>query len=519
MTLNPKENVPSASAGKVYLVGAGPGDPGLITLRGIECLALADLILYDYLVNPDILDHARQTCELICLGRHGTGRMLKQEEINQRLVADAQSGKLVVRLKSGDPGVFARLAEETSFLDEHGVAWEVVPGITAAMAAGSYAGVPTTHRDHASAVAFVTGQENSDKDETLDYGALAEFPGTLVIYMAVTTAPRWVAALIEAGKDPATPVAIVRRCSFTDQRTIRCLLSEVPERLTPYKKFPPPAIAIVGSVAGIEVTKTWFEQRRLFGTSVLITRPHGQAVPFRNQLRELGADVTVQTAIEIGPPDDWSAVDEAIRRLPDYDWLVFSSVNGVRFFMNRLLETGHDVRRLGDIKLAAIGERTTASLAEYQLRADLQPEEYRAEALAESLAKDASGRKFLLARASRGREVLAEELTSAGGEVEQIVVYNSRDVKQVDAAILQRMKQGGFDWTTVTSSAIARSLVKHFGQALTQTKLVSISPITSATLRELGCDVAAEATEYTATGVIDAIVASLGASPGASPGG
>lgn len=506
MTVNSTKIGTSAKSGKVYIVGAGPGDPGLITLHAIECLAHADVILYDYLVNPDILDHASPTSELICLGRHGAGRIMPQDEINQRMVIDARLGKLIVRLKSGDPGVFARLAEETLFLDEHAVAWEVVPGITAAMAAGSYAGIPITHRDHASAVAFVTGQESSGKEGALDYEALAEFPGTLVFYMGVTTASRWVAALLNAGKDPKTPVAVVRRCSYSDQETIRCKLSEIPNRLIPYKKFPPPAIAIVGSVAGIAATKTWFERRPLFGTRVLITRPVEQTIDFRNQLRALGAEVTIQPVIEIAPPNSWTAVDNATNRLPEFDWLVFSSVNGVRFFLDRLLDTGHDIRRLSNVHLAAIGERTAAVLAEYCLRADLQPREYRAEALAKSLSMDASGKKFLICRASRGREILAEELIKAGGNVEQIVVYNSRDVEQVEPAVLQCMREGGFDWTTVTSSAIARSLSKHFGTALMQTKLVSISPLTSVTLQEQGIAVAAEATTYTAAGVIEAIL-------------
>jgi len=507
MTSSSDQDDAVLAAGRVWFVGAGPGDPGLLTLRGADLLARADVVLYDYLANPDLLDHVSPDAECICLGRHGTGRIWPQTEVNQRLVEMSRAGKSVVRLKSGDPGIFARLAEETAYLDQHDVGWEVVPGITAAMASGSYAGIPLTHRDHASSVAFVTGKENSAKSgESLDYQALACFPGTLVFYMAVTTAPRWVSALLDAGKHPDTPVAVVRRCSFSDQQTIRCTLSEVIDRLTPYKRFPPPAIAIVGDVAGIETTTTWFQRRPLFGQTVLVTRPAVQAAAFRNQLRDLGATVTIHSAIEILPPDSWQPVDDLLGRLGQYDWLVFSSANGVRCFFDRLWATGMDARRFGQARLAAIGQRTADALASLFLKTDLQPDEYRAEALAEALAANAAGRRFLLVRASRGREVLAESLMAAGATVDQVVVYRSVDGSQPRDELFQRLEEGELDWITVTSSAIARSLVHQFGDRLRLAKLASISPVTTATLRELGHEVAVEASEYTMDGVIAAMV-------------
>lgn len=492
--------------GVVYLVGAGPGDPGYITLRGVQCLERADTVLYDYLVNPVILRHAPAAAARICLGQHGQTRVWSQSEINSRMVELAGEGQVVVRLKGGDPAVFAHAAEETDALASHGIPFEVVPGITAALAAGCCAGIPMTHRDCASAAALVTGQENAQKDgPPLDYGPLARFPGTLVFYMGVTTAQVWTTELIRAGKPPETPAAIIRRCSMPDQLTIRCRLDEVADRVA-QTRLRPPAIVIVGRVAGLEPTWSWFEQRPLFGQRIMVTRPADQTASLGEQLAEQGAEVIVQPAIQIGPPSDWGNVDAAVAGLGSYDWLVFSSSNGIRYFLDRLLETGYDLRSLGRIKIAAIGPGTSAELERYHLRADVQPAEYRAETLAAALSGDAHGRRFLLVRASRGREVLGEQLTAAGGEVEQVVVYTSTDVTTPEPHVVQQLRDGKIDWVTVTSSAIARSLVSLFREDLHHARLVSISPITSGTLRELGFEAAAEATEYTMPGVVDAIL-------------
>ena len=494
------------SCGRVYLVGAGPGDPGLMTLRGVECLGRADLVLYDYLVNPQILEHANRAAELVCLGRHGQGRIVPQEEINQRLVDEARAGRTVVRLKGGDPAIFARGAEEAETLAAAGVAFEVVPGITTALAAGSYAGIPITHRDLASGVALVTGQESGEKQAmSLDFDALARFPGTLVIYMGVTTAPRWSAALVAAGKPADTPVAVVRRCSWADQTTIRCTLADIPDVLA-QGKLRPPAIVIIGRVTELAETLSWFEARPLFGRPVLVTRPSDGARAMRDRLEELGARVLVEPAIEISDPPDWAPVDRAIAALDAYRWLVFSSANGVHYFLRRLIDTGHDMRALGGVRLAAIGPATATALASYHLKADLAPGEYRAEALAEALAPEVSGSRVLLARASRGREVLAESLTAAGAEVDQAVVYQSSDVTTPDEGVLEALQAGQIDWTTATSSAIARSLVNLYGDGLHKTHLVSISPLTTAVLRDLGHAPAAEAAQYTSDGVVDAIL-------------
>lgn len=492
---------PSQQRGKVYLIGAGPGDPGLITLRGVECLRRADVVLYDYLVNPRILEHTRSDAGLVCLGKHGRTRIWSQQEINDELVRLAGEGKIVARLKGGDPAVFARGAEEVETLVREHIPFEIVPGITAALAAGSYAGIPITHREHASAVALVTGHEDSDKETSaIDYKALAAFPGTLVFYMGITTARIWTKELLDAGKPVDTPVAIIRHCSLSDQQRVSCKLGEVVETLDS-QKIRPPTIIVVGEVARLADTFAWFEKRPLFGQRILVTRPRAQSHQLAAMLEELGAGVMIQPAIEISQPADWQPVDEAIARLSTFDWLVFSSSNGVRYFLDRLLSQGVDLRALGNIKLAAIGPGTTDELARYHLKVDLQPSEFRAESLAAELTPLANGKRFLLARASRGREVLADEITAAGGTVKQIVVYNSIDVDSPDADIATELSAGKIDWVTVTSSAIARSLAAMFGSDLSKARLASISPITSATLRDCGFEPAVEAIEYTMAGV------------------
>ena len=494
-------------AGKVYLVGAGPGDPGMMTLRGAECLREADVVLYDYLVNSEILEHAPCHAELICLGRHGQGRIWSQEEIHAHLIAVARCGQTVVRLKGGDPAVFSRVAEEMEALADARIPFEVVPGVTAALAASSFAGIPVTHRELASAVALVTGHEEVGKETAgIDYPALAQFPGTIVMYMGVTTAPSWTSELMAAGKSPDTPVAVVRRCSWPDQTIVRCRLGDLVDRLNVPKKSRPPIIVIIGPVANLPSALSWFEGRPLFGTRILVTRPYERSDPLRQSLASLGAEVFVQPAIRVTPPDDWHTVDKVIGRLNEFDWLVFSSSNGVRFFLRRLFDLGRDLRSLGSTRLASIGPATAAELERYHLRCDLLPDEYRAESLAEALAEEARGKRFLLLRANRGREVLAERLCDAAGDVTQVIVYNSDDTEQPNDQIAALLASGEMDWVTVTSSAIARNLVSMFGDTLRNTRIGSISPVTSSTLRELQLEPAAEAREYTTAGLAAAIV-------------
>jgi len=335
---------------------------------------------------------------------------------------------------------------------------------------------------------------------------LAQFPGTLVFYMGVTTVSHWSEALIAQGKPGDTPVAIVRRCSLPDQQTIRCTLATLPETIAE-RGLRPPAVIIVGRAVTLAADVSWFVSRPLFGQCILLTRPEEQAGPLRRRFTELGAEVLQQPAIRISDPADWGPVDATLDRLDRYDWLVFSSANGVRYLLDRLCNGNGDLRRLGHIELAAIGPATADELRRYRLKTDLIPQQYRAESLADELVDRAAGKRFLLARASRGREVLAETLTAAGSTVDQIVVYSSTDVVEPEAEVAAAMSAGRIDWVTVTSSAIARSLADLFGEQLHQTKLASISPITSGTLRELGFEPAVEAVEYTMDGLLEVMLA------------
>ena len=492
-------------SGIVYLIGAGPGDPGLLTLRGAELLARADVVLYDGLCNSEILAHAPSALH-ICVGKHGQSRIWKQEEIIDEMLRHARSGAQVARLKGGDPAVFARTAEEVEALRTAGISFEIVPGITAALAAGSYAGIPITHRRYASAVALVTGHEEPGKSESsLDWDALARFPGTLVVYMGVTTVQIWTSALIKAGKSPDTAVAILRRCSLADQQTIHCRLDEVVEQLTPANKLRPPVIVIIGQVTRLAETMAWFESRALFGKTILVTRSEQQASELSGPLRELGANVLEQPAIEIDQPENWHAVDSLIDQLNSFDYLVFSSRNGVRYFLDRLMALGHDMRALAAVKLAVVGRKTADALLEYHLQADIIPADYNALSLADLLVPIAGGKRLAILRASRGPDSLTIALEQAGAIVTQVVSYSHRDVANADPLIYEKMQRGEIDWVTVTSAAIANSLTRLFGASLRTAKLASLSPAITHTLLELDHYVAAEATAATMPSLVDAI--------------
>ncbi|HIQ19783.1 MAG TPA: uroporphyrinogen-III C-methyltransferase [Planctomycetes bacterium] len=490
----------------VYLVGAGPGDPGLVTLRAVECLRRADLVLYDYLVNPAILEHAPATADLVCLGHHSTGRAMTPEEINGRIIEAARQGKTVVHLKGGDPSIFARRADQTGALREAGIRYEIVPGITAGLAAAAYCEIPVTHHEDASAVALVTGCERSCKETpSLDYRALARFPGTLVFYMGVRSTERWSRALIDGGKPADTPVAIVRWCTRADQRTVRCQLGQVAEAVRRHE-LRPPVVFVVGKVVDRAPVVSWFAARPLAGVRVLVTGSVATAHKLRDRLVQLGAEVMIDPAIRILPPADWGPLDHALDRLDQYDWLVFSSANGVDYFFGRLRDRGLDARRLGRIKLAAVGSGTAERLEGYHLRADLVPEQFHAESLARALASKADGQRFLLACADRGRAVLAGQLEAAGARVDRVVVYRSQDVRQPDPAVAASLSAGEIDWVTVASSATAHAVVRLYGEALRQARLASISPLTSAALRQAGFEPAVEASPHTMTALVEAIL-------------
>jgi len=498
------------TTGKVYLVGAGPGDPGLISLRAVDCLQRADVVLYDGLVNPLVLQHAHARCERTCRTSAPDGRILKQDEINERLVEAAKAGNTVVRLKGGDPFIFGRGSEEAAYLRQHGIEYEIVPGITAAVAAGEYAGLSLTHRDHASMVTFVTGHESPDKPgSALDYELLAKLPGTLVFYMGLHRLPQIAASLIEHGKSASTPTAVISRATTPLQRTVTASLSEIADEVS-RAQLVAPSLIIVGECVRQRDELAWFEQRPLFGLRIGITRPEAQAAPQISRAIELGAQPVLMPLIEIRPVADTGPLDAALNRLDEFDWLVFTSANGVDAFFNRLWATGRDARSLGKIRCAAIGPSTADALAEFRVRADVVPDEYRAEGLAAALIPLVGGKRVLWPRANRGRDVLPNELTSAGATVEQVVVYENVDSAALPDDVLTTIESEQLDWIALSSPSIARSLAQALPDELrsklgTTTKLATISPVTSQAAKDTGLPVSAEATAFTWDGIFEAI--------------
>jgi uroporphyrinogen III methyltransferase/synthase len=496
--------------GKVYLVGGGPGDPGLISLRGVECLKLADEVLYDGLVNPLLLRHANAHCERTCRSDGPDGRILKQDEINQRLVDSALAGKTVVRLKGGDPFIFGRGSEEAACLRKNGIEYEIVPGITAATAAGEYAGFSLTHRESASMVTFVTGHEAPGKEgSSLDYAQLAASPGTLVFYMGLDNLPRIAQSLMECGKSADTPAAVISRATTPHQRTVVAQLNEISDAVSK-AQLHAPSLIIVGDCVAQRDELKWFEDKPLFGQKIGITRPAGQAEPQIQRAFELGAQPVLMPAIKIEPIDDWIEVDATLQRLDEFNWLIFTSVNGVEAFFDRLWQQGFDARQLAGLKIATIGTSTAEALAKYHLRAELIPDQFRAEALAKEMAPHVAGQNVLWARASRGREVLPQELTKAGATVTELVVYQNLDAESFSDDALNALENSQLDWIGLSSPSIARRIADLLpetarGQLGKTLRIASISPVTSAAAKDAGLPIHAEATTYTWDGIFEAI--------------
>ena len=499
----------------VSLVGAGPGDPGLLTRRGAEVLATAEVVVYDHLVHPRLLDLAPADARMIFAGKRAGHFVLKQEEINELLARHAREGRRVVRLKGGDPFVFGRGAEEAEYLHALGVPFRVVPGVTAGVGVTAYAGLPITHRHAASAVAFITGHDGPEATASrIDWPALARFPGTLVFYMGFRNLEGLCRALVRDGKPATTPAAIVQSGTLAGQTVVAGTLHDLPRRVAA-AGLGPPALLIVGEVVARRPALAWFEALPLFGQRIVLTRPRGEADHAAASLEALGAEVLVAPTVAIGPLEDTSALDRALARLDEFDWLVFTSGNGVRYFLDRLGAVGRDLRALGHLKLAAIGPATAEALARRFLTADVVPVAFRSEALAEALRDRVAGRRVLLARADRGRVVLKEELERVA-LVEQVPVYRNADVEALPPGVAERIAAGSVDWITLTSSAIVERLhsllpeeARHrVGRDI---RLASLSPVTTAAARRLGWPVAVEATRYTWDGLVQALTEQVAA--------
>jgi uroporphyrinogen III methyltransferase / synthase len=491
--------------GVVYLVGAGPGDPGLMTARSLALIASADVVFYDRLIPPGALSGARQGAELVYVGKHPGIPSVPQEEIGKRLVEAALAGRSVVRLKGGDPFVFGRGGEEGEALRAAGVEFEVVPGVTAGVAATAYAGIPVTHRDDASAVAFVAGHEDPTKTETaLDWDALAAFPGTLVFYMGVKRLAENATALIEGGRDPEQPAAAVERGTMVGQRTVEATLGTIAAAVE-REQVGAPALIVVGPVAARRHQLAWLERRPLRGLRVIVTRARAQASGFAAALRDLGAEVVELPAIRIESRVGSPEVRAAAASIGEYSLLCLTSPNGVRLLFEALAEAGADARSLAGATVAAIGPGTARALAEYGIAADVVPEHFVAEALVEALATvEVEGRRVLVARAAEAREVLPEALRERGAEVDVLALYET--VREEPGAEAIEAAQDA-DYVTFTSSSTVTNLTEALGDRFPKgARVVSIGPVTSDAARAAGLEVDVEAGRHDIDGLLAALL-------------
>jgi uroporphyrinogen III methyltransferase/synthase len=500
----------SVGKGKVYLVGAGPGDPGLFTLRGRELMEQAEVVIYDYLANEELLKLAPPQAEKIYVGKKGGDHTVPQKGINEILVEKGRDHR-VVRLKGGDPFVFGRGGEEAQELVAHGIPFEVVPGVTAAVAVPAYAGIPLSHRDYTAGMAFVTGHEREDsEDSKIDWEKLATAVGTLVFFMGVKNLPEICRNLMNHGRSPQTPVAVIRWGTTPEQRTVVGALEDIAERVRE-AQLKPPAITVVGEVVRLRSELNWFEARPLYGRSIVITRAREQASDFKAVLADLGAHCIEFPTIEIAPPPSWEPLDSAIGRLSVYDWIIFTSVNGVRCFMERLGTAGMDVRDLKGIRVAAIGPATAEALQRHGLKPDLVPREYKAEAVLEGLSgEDLNGRRFLMPRAMVARDILPDTLRQRGAQVDVAPAYQTMLPSARSGEILERLRAGAIDCVTFTSSSTVSNFFGLFDREeilplLRSVTIASIGPITSRTAEEHGLKIDIQPRDYTIKGLAEAI--------------
>jgi uroporphyrinogen III methyltransferase/synthase len=497
---------------KVYLVGAGPGDPGLITVKGKECIQTADVIIYDYLASPALLRHAPPNAEMIYVGKKGGDHTLSQDGINALIVEKAKAGLTVCRLKGGDPFIFGRGGEEAEVLAARGIPFEVVPGVTSAVAAAAYAGIPLTHRKLTATLAFVTGHEDPHKEESsIEWESLARGIGTLVFFMGVKNLPDITQKLIANGKSPDTPVALIRWGTAPAQQTVTGTLDNITERV---KKagLKAPAIIVVGEVVDLRKTLKWFETRPLLGKKIVVTRAREQASDLVGQLSDLGADCLEHPTIKIVPAEDLRPLDAAIKKLDTYDWIVFTSVNGVKFFFERLFETGRDVRALNQLGTAAIGPATAERMYQFGLKSDIIPQNYRAESVVEAFRKvKLDGKKILLPRAGDARPVLPIELRKMGAAVDEVTVYLTAKVRKNTELLIKQLEDKTIELITFTSSSTVRNFKEllppdKFNQLIDGVTIASIGPITTDTAVELGFKVDVTAESYTIPGLCEAIL-------------
>ena len=500
---------------KVYLIGAGPGDPGLLTIKGLECIRRADVIVYDRLVHPSILEHARPDAELIYVGKASSAHTMKQDDINRLLVDKAKEGKTVARLKGGDPFVFGRGGEEAEVLAGEGIEFEVVPGVTSAIAAPAYAGIPVTHRGLAATLGIVTGHEKADAEtrgpgdaETphskINWEAVARLD-TIVFLMGVENLPNIVSELIKNGKDPSTPVALVRWGTRTEQETLVGTLGHVVEKAR-QAEFKSPAVTIVGEVVNLREKLRWFDNRPLFGKKVLVTRSRDQASELSELLRRYGAEPIEFPVIKISPPESFEELDAALERIEDYDWLLFTSANGVRAVMDRLRKLGRDVRWLKGPKVGAIGPKTAEAIECLGIKVDFVPKEFVAEAVVREFPDDPAGKRILIPRAQEAREVIPEKLQELGAQVDVVTCYQTQSGGSDGSDMSDRIQSGEIDIITFASSSTVKSFAERIPKVPEGVIIACIGPITAQTSESLGLKPDVVAEEYTIEGLVKGLI-------------
>ncbi|MDQ6861021.1 MAG: uroporphyrinogen-III C-methyltransferase [Verrucomicrobiota bacterium] len=493
--------------GKCFLVGAGPGDIGLVTLRAKECIERAEVIVYDYLCNPEMLKWAPQTAEVLYAGKKAGAHTLTQEEINELLVAKTREGKQVVRLKGGDPFLFGRGGEEALALRRAKLPFEIVPGVTSAIAAPAYAGIPVTHRGNASHVTFFTGHEDPSKTESaIDFAALAKLGGTKVMLMGVERIGAIAQELITNGAAPDLPVALVRWGTTARQETLTGTLQDIAERVAA-AGFEAPAVAVFGEVVRLRDELNWYEGKPLAGKRIVVTRTRAQAGALTDQLRGLGADVLELPTIRIEPPTDLRAFAELVQDAHAYDWIVFTSPNGVNAFFEMFYKLYHDAREIGGARIAAIGPGTAQRIRDFRLHVDLQPEEFVAEGLVRAFKKegDVENLRILIARAEKARDVLPKELSAMGAIVDEGFAYRTVPETRDDNGARRRFVEEGADLITFTSSSTAENFMALDLPWPPGMQVASIGPVTSKTARDLGLNVDLEARRHDIPGLVESI--------------
>ncbi|MBN2284767.1 MAG: uroporphyrinogen-III C-methyltransferase [Deltaproteobacteria bacterium] len=495
--------------GCLFIIGAGPGDPGLITVKGLECLKRADVVVYDYLVGEALLRHVRKDARLIYVGKKGGHHTVSQDELNRILVREASTGAVVARLKGGDPFIFGRGGEEAEVLAGAGIPFEVIPGVTSAIAVPAYAGIPLTHREFTSTVAFVTGHEDPEKSESrIDWDKLATIE-TLVFLMGVKNLSQIADNLMWRGRDPETPAALVRWGTTPDQETLVGTLGNIARRADA-AGMTPPAILVVGEVVGLRDRLNWFETKPLFGKGVLITRPEEQSGELVELLSRAGARVISFPTIGIVPPENYDALDRSIEHIEEYQWIIFTSANGVRSFLLRLMEKGGDVRDLKGIRFCAIGPATARMLEERGISVDAVPGEYLSEGVVEVLKTyDMKGTRVLLPRAERARDVIPEGLAGMGATVDVVTAYRTVSSGRDGAELAGLLEEGRIDVITFTSP----STVKHFMEILGNvsvlpgsTRIACIGPVTKSAAEKAGLTVDIMQGPYVIEGLVEAMV-------------